>query len=311
VSDEATRDVERRMERIEALIQGVEASSDPAGREAARELTATLLALHGEGLAKIVALLAGAGDAGRAIAAACADDAIVKGMLALHEIAATTPSAAELRDEGPLVQIRLPRREKPPGERCDLCSAAVADEHAHLLEPKTRALVCVCTPCALLFHEPRSEPLSEARYVRVPRRVRSLDGFRMTDAQWDALGVPVHLAFFFRSSPTGRVIALYPSPAGAMESLLPLGVWDEITAQNPALAAMAPDVEALLVHRVGGAREHLLAPIDRCFELTGMIRRHRTSILGSARAGADGEIEGFLQRLNEEARLAGPGALHA
>jgi hypothetical protein len=89
-----------------------------------------------------------------------------------------------------------------------------------------------------------------------------------------------------------------------MESLLPLGLWEEITAQNPALASMEPDVEALLVHRVGDARDHLLAPIDRCFELTGMIRRHRTSILGSARAGADGEIEDFLRRLKEEARLA-------
>jgi hypothetical protein len=115
---------------------------------------------------KIVALLGGAGEAGRAIAAACAGDAVVKGMLALHELAATTtPGAAELRDEGPLVQIRLPRREKPPGERCDLCSAAIVDEHRHLLDPKTRALACVCDPCAMLFHEPRPE----ARYVRVPR----------------------------------------------------------------------------------------------------------------------------------------------
>jgi hypothetical protein len=301
VSDEATRGVERRMERIEALIKGVEASSDAAGRAAARELVATLLELHAEGLAKVVALLGGAGDPGRAIATACAKDPVVRGMLALHEIEAIAPTAAERRDAESLVQIRLPHRESAPGERCDLCSASLADEHPHLINPAARALVCVCDPCAMLFHDPRPH----AHYVRVPRRVRSLDDFRLTEAQWDALGVPVHLAFFFRSSPLDRVIALYPSPAGAMESLLPLGLWEEITAQNPALATMAPDVEALLVHRVGDARDHLLAPIDRCFELTGMIRRHRTSILGSARAGADGEIEGFLQRLKEEARLAG------
>jgi uncharacterized protein DUF5947 len=301
VSDAATRDVERRMERIEGLIRDVEASSDPAGRDAARELVATLLELHAAGLTKVVALLAGAGEAGREIATACAGDAMVRGMLALHEIEAVPPRAAEVHDAGPLVQIRLPRREKPPGDRCDLCSAGVGAEHPHLFDPRARSLACVCDPCALLFHEPRPE----ARYVRVPRRVRSLENFRMTEAQWDALGVPVHLAFFFRSSPADRMIALYPSPAGAMESLLPLGVWEEITAENPALAAMQADVEALLVHRVGEVREHLLAPIDRCFELTGMIRRHRTSILGSARDGADTEILGFLARLKAEARLAG------
>ncbi|MEP7121200.1 MAG: DUF5947 family protein [Byssovorax sp.] len=301
MSDEATRDVERQMDRIEALIRGVESSSDAAGRDAARELVATLLDLHGKGLAKVIALLAGAGDPGRTIAAECAGDPVVRGMLALHELDALAPSAAGRVDPGPLVQIRLPRREITPGERCDLCSLAIADEHPHLIDPAARALVCVCDACAMLFHDPRPD----ARYVRVPRRGRSLDDLRITDAQWDALGVPVHLAFFFRSSRTDRVIALYPSPAGAMESLLPLGAWDEIAAQNPALRTMAPDVEALLVHRVGDARRHLLAPIDRCFELTGMIRRHRTSILGSARSGADLEIEGFLQRLREEACPAG------
>lgn len=302
MSDEAAVGVQRRMDRIEALIQEVEASSDPAGRAASRELVATLLELHGKGLATVLALLEGGGEPGRSIADACARDAIVRGMLALHELdvpARGVPGRGS--SEGPLVQLRLPARERPPGDRCDLCSASVAAEHPHLLEPPTRKLLCVCGPCATLFDEPRAG----ARYARVPRRVRSLDDFRMTEAQWDALGVPVHLAFFFRSSAADRMVALYPSPAGAMESLLPLGAWEEIIAENPALAAMEADVEALLVHRVGAAREHLLAPIDRCFELTGMIRRHRTSILGSAREGADGEIHGFVARLKEEARLAG------
>ena len=33
-----------------------------------------------------------------------------------------------------------------------------------------------------------------------------------------------------------------------------------------------PDVEALLVNRVSGARDHYIAPIDKCFELVGLIR---------------------------------------
>ena len=43
-------------------------------------------------------------------------------------------------------------------------------------------------------------------------------------------------------------------------------------ADNPLLATLEPDVEALLINRVSGARDHYIAPIDRCFELVGLIR---------------------------------------
>ena len=45
--------------------------------------------------------------------------------------------------------------------------------------------------------------------------------------------------------------AVYPSPAGATESLLPLETWDQIVAENPDLQSMEADVEALLVNRLG------------------------------------------------------------
>ena len=35
---------------------------------------------------------------------------------------------------------------------------------------------------------------------------------------------------------------------------------------------MEPDVEALLINRVGPAREYFLAPIDECYRLVGLIR---------------------------------------
>ena len=92
----------------------------------------------------------------------------------------------------------------------------------------------------------------------MPRRARALPGFQLTDAQWDALLIPVGMAFFLHSSTEGRVLALYPSPAGATESLLPLEAWTELVAANPMLAEMEPDVEALLVNRVGGQREYYL-----------------------------------------------------
>ena len=76
----------------------------------------------------------------------------------------------------------------------------------------------------------------------------------MTDDRWNGLMMPINMAFFFKSSPQNRVIALYPSPAGATESLLSFDTWDEIEADNPVLRDMEFDVEALLANRIGHAR---------------------------------------------------------
>jgi hypothetical protein len=54
--------------------------------------------------------------------------------------------------------------------------------------------------------------------------------------------------------------------------MLTLEGWDELVADNPLLGRLEPDVEALLINRVGGARDHYIAPIDRCYELVGLIR---------------------------------------
>ena len=130
------------------------------------------------------------------------------------------------------------------------CAALeIASQHPHLLDPAVRKLICSCDACALLF-----SGQDRARFKRVPRLVRSLANFQMTDAQWDSLMVPINMAFFFRSSPEARVVAMYPSPAGATESLLSLESWNEIAAVNPELQQMEPDVEALLVNRIGHAR---------------------------------------------------------
>src|SRR5215813_6523736 len=102
-------------------------------------------------------------------------------------------------------------------ERCDFCAAELDEFHQHLIEPGRRRLVCVCGACAILFGSQ-----GETAYRRVPRRILYLPGFRMTDAQWEGLLIPIQLAFFFHSSQMGRVVALYPSPAGPIESSLDL-----------------------------------------------------------------------------------------
>jgi len=90
------------------------------------------------------------------------------------------------------------------------------------------------------------------------------------------------MAFLFHSSPEGRPIALYPGPAGATESLLSLEGWAQLVAANPALGALQPDVEALLVNRTGGSRDYYLVPIDRCYALVGAIRRQWRGLSGGS-----------------------------
>ncbi len=128
--------------------------------------------------------------------------------------------------------LRQFARRPRAAERCELCSTEIASQHPHLLDPAVRKLVCSCDACALLF-----SGQDRARFKRVPRLVRLLANFQMTDAQWDSLMIPINMAFFFRSSPDARMVAMYPSPAGATESLLSLESWNEIAAVNPELAA--------------------------------------------------------------------------
>jgi hypothetical protein len=193
-----------------------------------------------------------------------------------------------------LRQFARPRRQV---ERCDLCGAELLPEHEHLLEPAERRLVCSCTACALLFSGRHS-----ARYRRVPRDIQFLPEFRLTDVQWDELHLPISLAFFFHSSTAGRVVAAYPSPAGATESLLTLEAWHELEGENPILREMEPDVEALLVNRVGAAREHYRVPIDECYRLVGLIRTNWRGLSGGAEVWA--EIQRFFTRLNDKSSPA-------
>jgi len=186
-----------------------------------------------------------------------------------------------------------------PDQRCELCGAPLPAEHRHLLEVASRAISCGCQACALLFGSQAA-----ARYRLVPTRVRLLPGFRMSDEEWDALLVPVGMAFFHFSTPAGRVVALYPSPAGATESLLTLESWRALEAANPVLGCLEADVEALLVNRVGLARDAFAAPIDECFRLVGIIRSRWKGLSGGTEVWA--AIETFFAELRSRA-IAGAG----
>jgi hypothetical protein len=186
-------------------------------------------------------------------------------------------------------------RSRNAQHRCELCSARLATEHRHLLEISTGQIVCACQACAFRF-----QAVLDGRFKLIPRDIRSLPELGLADVEWESLALPINLAFFFHSTPENRMKAMYPSPAGATESLLPLKAWNSVAAKNAALARMEPDVEALLVNRVGTKRDYYLAPIDVCFELVGLIRLHWRGLAGGEFAW--GEIDKFFARLQIESR---------
>jgi hypothetical protein len=166
-------------------------------------------------------------------------------------------------------------RRRSTAERCELCSVELSPVHQHLLDPKQHQIMCSCDGCALLFCGQ-----SGAHYLRIPRRIRTLLDFQMADLQWESLMIPINLAFFYRDTAADKMMAMYPSPAGAIESLLSLESWAEIAAEHPTLQKMEPDVETFLVNRVGTPAEYYIVPIDECYRLVGLIRMHWRGLSG-------------------------------
>ena len=204
--------------------------------------------------------------------------------------------------------LRQFARSKRPLERCELCSAGLGREHPHLVEVALRQIVCACEACATLF-----DGMAGGKYKCVSRRVQFLDNFQLTDVQWESLLIPINMAFFFRSSTEGRTVTLYPSPAGAVESLLPLDAWTEIAQENDVLGELRPDVEALLVNRVDHAHElsraeYYIAPIDDCYRLVGLIRANWKGLSGGSEVWV--EVGRFFSDLRSRADVI-TGEAHA
>jgi hypothetical protein len=199
-------------------------------------------------------------------------------------------------------------RRRPADERCEFCGVVIDHTHGHLVNVTSRSLLCVCRPCYLLFTH---EGAGGGRFIAVPDRCEALSSPLAGEA-WEALQIPIGLAFFFRNSGTGRVTAFYPSPAGTTESELALTAWEDLVRAHPQLDSMTPDVEALLVRRSGphgsmGVSEELTAfivPIDICYELVGRIRRSWRGFQGGEEVRR--EIDDFFAGI--AARAASGGA---
>ncbi|MFB7463448.1 DUF5947 family protein [Streptomyces sp. NPDC056224] len=208
----------------------------------------------------------------------------------------TGPGAATDLRRG-LRRFAGPRPPRP--ERCELCAAAVPEDgHRHLVETEQRALVCACTACALLFDRPGA---ATGRYRAVPDRYLADPGHRLDEGAWERLQIPVSVAFFFRNAALDRLVALYPSPAGATESELDPATWESVLGASRLSELLEPDVEALLLRRSEGRTTCHLVPIDICYELVGRMRLLWQGFDGGAEARA--ALDAFFAQVERRARV--------
>ncbi len=157
-----------------------------------------------------------------------------------------------------------------------MCAEPIADEHQHVVNVAARQLMCVCRACYLLF----TDAEAELRYRAVPDRYLAFGDFALDRRAWEALQIPVGVAFFFVNSALGRTVAFYPGPAGACESELDLDAWDAIRRGDSRVGLLTDDVEALLVRvpswdgtdTESAQPQTYLVPIDACYEFVGRLR---------------------------------------
>ena len=189
---------------------------------------------------------------------------------------------------------------EPAGERCEMCSEPIADEHQHVVNVAARQLMCACRACYLLF----TDSNAELRYRAVPDRYMAFPDFALDRRAWEALQIPVGVAFFFTNSELGRTVAFYPGPAGATESELDLDTWNTLRGADSRVDLLADDVEALLVRvpseREDGPPQTYLVPIDACYEFVGRLRMLWRGFDGGQEARAF--IDSFFAQVRARAR---------
>jgi hypothetical protein len=208
-----------------------------------------------------------------------------------------------------LARIRTNRQApEPAGERCEMCSESIAAEHQHVVNVADRQLMCVCRACYLLF----TDNNADLRYRAVPDRYLEFEDFALDRRAWEALQIPVGVAFFFTNSALGRTVGFYPGPAGATESELDMDAWDAIRDADSRVGLLAEDVEALLVRVPDDGADgefaqpqSYLVPIDACYEFVGRLRILWRGFDGGQEARQF--IDGFFAQIQARAVKTPPG----
>jgi hypothetical protein len=213
-------------------------------------------------------------------------------------------------DPSAVVERAFRRPAADADETCGLCGVRIDTRHSHVVNVVERHILCVCRGCYLLF---TPEGAGGRRFVAVPDRCRAVRAEAVAGVITEVLQIPVGLVFFFINSHREQVVTLYPSPAGATESTLPLERWEAVVEAAPDLKSLLPDVEALLVRtredRPSGETldtrvdvDHAyIVPIDLCYELVGRLRRNWEGFNGGA---AWRDVNTFFQDLDRRVQGA-------
>jgi hypothetical protein len=185
--------------------------------------------------------------------------------------------------------IPLPQEEL---EKCVFCGRILSPDHRHLADLSAMKFICTCEMCLIINAE-------SGNYKPLPQRYLNLDAFNMSDQLWSDFLIPVNMAFFIRSVVKNGTVAYYPAPTGATESKLKMDAWNNLVELNPLLNDLTPDLEALLVNRLGDEGQYYIVPVDSCYKLIGMIRIAWKGIFGGKEV--NDIINRFFGELKEKA----------
>jgi hypothetical protein len=155
-----------------------------------------------------------------------------------------------------------------------------------------RRILCACETCW-------SSRSADADLRPAGVRTVALPDLDVPEELWARFGIPIGLAFFMENGNSGTISAMYPSPVGATESELDLTAWEELRERNPRLGGLEPDSEALIADRTGETHRYVIAPIDDCYRLVGMIKASWEGLSGGD--GPQNAIDSFFAEL--EARV--------
>ena len=190
---------------------------------------------------------------------------------------ALEPNSAKLKQF--LAQRAIPHQ----GESCRFCNADIDAPHVYVINIVTHTLISVCPPCYLLF---TLEGAAQGKYKAVPQRRIYLPDLALTQTQWEALQIPVGIAFFHRNTSQSCITSCYPGPEGATQSLVRLETWDALEEANPILEKLVPDVESLVIHHPQDHQrsEGGIVPIDVSDELMKYLKQQWRGLDGGEEA---------------------------
>jgi len=91
--------LQKKIQRIAAIVEQLESAADANSRALAKELLESLMALHGAGLERILEIAGESGEAGETLIQKCGRDELVSSLLLLYEL---HPDNLETRVKGAL-----------------------------------------------------------------------------------------------------------------------------------------------------------------------------------------------------------------